>query len=171
MLYGLVLCCTDLYNVVQTCRCIPKECTQTEFQLRTQTDGRTYIRTCWAASSQLKIDTALKSSMDVKSYRSQSLNRRKGTFCGEFLAGNSGGKFWWKVLVGSSGRKFSKGYSSFKKASCLGDKLQENQNIILPADYVKRNEWNEVFALFPNILFYCQWTGVEHSLEDHWWSQ
>ncbi len=84
------------------------------------------------------------------------MNRRKGTFCGEFLAGNSGGKFWWKVLVGSSGRKFSKGYSSFKKASCLGDKLQENQNIILPADYVKRNEWNEVFALFPNILFYCQ---------------
>ena len=33
------------------------------------------------------------------------------------------------------GGKFSKGYSFFKKASCLGDKLQENQNIILPAEH------------------------------------
>ena len=48
-----------------------------------------------------------------------------------------------------------KGFSFFKEASCLGDKLQENQNIILPAEYVRRKEkWNDVFCLFPNILFY-----------------
>ena len=80
----------------------------------------------------------------------------------EVLGENSVGNSYLEVLVESSGGQFGgevlQGLFLLQKSKLPGrqNKLQENQNIILPSDYVKRNEWNEVFALFPNILFYCQ---------------